>query len=50
MKRKISCSDYGFMRKNFENDSRTPFTVFHIYHNLRDIEVGLICKLHNTKQ
>ncbi len=26
MKRKISCSDYGFMRKNLENDSRTPFT------------------------
>ena len=26
MKQKNSCSDYGFMVKNFENDSRTPFT------------------------
>ena len=46
MKRKIS-SDYGFIRKNFENDSKhlLQFSV-HIYRNLRDIEVGLICKLY----
>ncbi len=39
MKRKIRYSDYDFIAKNFENDSRTPFTVFTIYRNLRDIEV-----------
>ena len=37
--------------KNFQNESRTPFAVFfHIYRNLRDIEVALICKLHNDTQ
>ena len=45
MKRKMCYSDYGFIGKNFENDSRTPFTVFS-YPPHRDIEVGLICELH----
>ena len=31
MKRKTSCSDYGFMITNFEHDSKTPFTVFFIF-------------------
>ncbi len=26
MKRKIRYSDYGFIKKNFENGNRTPFT------------------------
>ncbi len=36
IKRKISCSDYGFMGKNFERGKL--FTVFfHTFRNLRDI-------------
>ncbi len=41
-------SDHGFIGKNLENDSTTPFTVFPIYHNLK--RDGLICKLHNGAQ
>ncbi len=48
MIREIRKSDYGFMGKNF--DSRTPSRVFPILRNQRDIEVGLICKLHNDAQ
>ena len=44
MKWKIRYSDYGFIGKNFENDSRT-FS-FPEYRNWP--EIGLICKLHTT--
>ena len=39
-----------FLGKIFENDSGTPFTFFPMYRNVRDIEIGLICKLHNDAQ
>ena len=35
MKRKIGFSDYGFIGKYFEIDSRTPLQFFNIYCNLR---------------
>ena len=39
MKRKIRYSNYGFIGKNFEDDSGHLLQFFHIYRNLRDIEV-----------
>ncbi len=51
MKRQIRYSDYGrFTGKNFENYSRTPLKNFFIAIELRDIAVGLICKLHKDAQ
>ncbi len=38
MKRKISCSDYGFMEKNpLKMTVENLLQFFRIYHNLRDI-------------
>ena len=47
MERKIRYSDYDIIGKNFENTVEHPLHFFLIYRNLQDIEVGLICKLHN---
>ena len=45
----LGSSDYGVIGiKIFSDDRITPFTVFRfLTYSLRDIEVGLICKLHH---
>ncbi len=50
MKRKISCSGYGFTVKNFENDSRTSFRCFFIFIVIYEIFTCLICKIQNDTQ